>query len=96
MSDFKPARRKALTIKKVQVWSKGQFTIPADIRENLGIREDTILEVFQAGKAIVVTPERMLVNELASFVHEATAKYGLDLKMLLHELREGNHQYETD
>lgn len=96
MSEFKPTWPKTSTTKRVRVWSKGQFTIPADIRDTLGIKEDTILEVFQAGKAIVATPERMLVKELASYVHEATEEYGLDLEKLLNGLRAGKHKYETD
>lgn len=96
MSESKPAWSKTTPIKRVRVWSKGQLTIPAEIRDTLGIKEDTILEVFQAGKAIVATPERMLVKELASSVHEATEEYGLDLEKLLNGLRAGNHKYETD
>lgn len=83
-------------VKKVRVWGKGQFTIPADIRERLGIGEDTILEVFQVGKAIVATPETMTVKEFAASVREEMAKSGIDLKQLLAELREGSHDYETD
>jgi AbrB family looped-hinge helix DNA binding protein len=98
MSELKPVLQKAIPIKtkKVRVWSKGQFTIPAVIRESLGIKEDTMLEVFQAGRAIVITPEKMLVKELASSVREEIEKYDLDLKELLNGLREGNHKYETD
>ncbi len=72
MSESGPVgwQRDPRLVKKVRVWSKGQFTIPADIRESLGIREDTILEVFQVGRAVVVTPERVLVRELASSVRE--------------------------
>jgi AbrB family looped-hinge helix DNA binding protein len=83
-------------IKKVRVWGKGQFTIPAEMRERLGIKEDTILEVFQAGRAIVATPEKMLVKELAATVRKEMEKSGVDLKQLLAELREGTHEYETD
>lgn len=98
MSELKPALPKAIPLKtkKVRVWSKGQLTIPADIRENLGIKENTMLEVFQAGRAIVITPEKMLVEELASFVREEIEKNDMDLKELLNGLRAGNHKYETD
>lgn len=82
--------------KKVRVWSKGQFTIPAEMREQLGITEDMILEVHQIGKAIVATPEKLLVKELATSVRESMEKNELDLKGLLADLREGSHEYETD
>jgi len=83
-------------INKVRVWSKGQFTIPASIRTRLEIKENTILEVFQAGNAIIATPEKSKVNELASYVQESAEDNNTSLNELLAELREGNHDYETD
>ena len=56
--------------KKVRVWGKGQFTIPADIRNRLGIGEDTYLEVFQVGKAIIATPEKIIIKELSNIVRQ--------------------------
>ena len=83
-------------IKKVRVWGKGQFTIPADMRVRLGINEDTILEVFQVGKAIVATPEKLTVKELAGAVRKEIGQKEIDIKELLSELREGSHDYETE
>lgn len=83
-------------VRKVRVWGKGQFTIPAEIRERLGIKEDTYLEVFQIGKAIIATPERLAVKELAESVQREMDEGGINLQCLLQELREGNHEYETD
>lgn len=98
MPESKPAPRQEnlSTTRKVRVWSKGQFTIPAEIRERLEIKENTILGVFQAGRAIIATPEKLLVKELASSVYEEIDKKGIDIKELLEELREGSHEYETD
>lgn len=95
MKSRKP-RLNSPTIKKVRIWGKGQFTIPVEIRENMGIKENMILEVFQAGKAIVATPEKLLVNELADRVREKMEGNELNLKELLADLREGKHEYETD
>lgn len=83
-------------VRKVRVWGKGQLTIPAEIRKRLGIKENTYLEVFQIGRAIIATPERLLVKELAGSVQKEMCKSGIDLEGLLQELREGNHEYETD
>lgn len=89
-------RQKYSPIKKVRVWGKGQFTIPAEIRDRLGIGEDTILEVFQAGKAIIATPEKLGVKELASSVQKEMSQKDINIEELLTELREGSHEYETD
>ena len=66
-------------IKKVCVGGKGQFTIPADMRVRLGIGEDTILEVFQVGKAIVATPEKLTVKEHARTVRKEIAQKDIDI-----------------
>jgi len=83
-------------VKKVRVWGKGQLTIPAEIRERLEIKEDSYLEVFQIGRAIIATPEKLVIKELADSVQKEMNKNGIDLKGLLQELREGNHEYETE
>jgi len=87
---------KSVKSKKVRVWGKGQLTIPIEIRERLGIKENSYLEVFQVGKAIIVTPERLIVKELADNFQKEMLKDNIDLEKLLQDLREDNHEYETD
>lgn len=82
-------------VKKVRVWGKGQFTIPVEMRQKLGIEEDTILEVFQVGKALIATPEKLVIRELVNSVQKEMAKNKIGLVELLADLREGNHEYET-
>ena len=82
--------------KKVRVWGKGQFTIPAELRERLGINEDTVLEVYQAGNAIIATPVNIAVKGLAELVQGEMAEKEIELEDLLAELREGNHEYSKD
>ncbi len=76
-------------IKKVRVWGKGQFTIPSELRDQLGIEEDTILEVFPVGKALMVTPETLTVKELASAVRKEMRRSNIQPEQLMAELREG-------
>lgn len=82
--------------KKVRVWGKGQLTIPVEIRERLDIKENSYLEIFQVGKAIIATPERLVVKELADNFQKEMLKDNVNLKKLLQDLREGDHEYETD
>lgn len=81
--------------KKVRVWGKGQFTIPAGIRESLKIRGNTVLNVYQIGGALVAIPEKSLVKELAAEM-SSPAEKKIALAELLTELREGSHEYEAD
>jgi len=82
--------------KKVRVWGKGQFTIPAEFRKDLNIDEDTVLEVFRAGRAIIAMPEALTVRKLASSVLKEMKQNNIQLEDLLKELREGDHEYEAD
>jgi AbrB family looped-hinge helix DNA binding protein len=85
-----------LSSKKVRVWGKGQLTIPAAMREKLGINEDTILDIHQVGNSLIITREKSLVSELAGEFNAALSEDKLDLKDLLCELRENSHEYEAD
>ena len=75
---------------------RGQFTIPAEIRQHLGIKEDSILQVLSVGGAMVVIPEETMVNELGRQVEYGMKKENMNLEELLSSLREGSHEYETD
>lgn len=85
-----------LISKKVRVWGKGQLTIPSGMREELGIDEDTILDIHQVGNSLIITREKSLVSELASEFSAALSEAKLDLDHLLSELRENSHEYEAD
>ncbi|MEG6522470.1 AbrB/MazE/SpoVT family DNA-binding domain-containing protein [Desulfotomaculum sp. 1211_IL3151] len=79
--------------KKVRVRGKGQFTIPAEYRDRIGIEEDTVLEVYHFGKVMIATPEKSVVKELAQRVNEGMGEYKVDINELLADLREGKHEY---
>lgn len=96
MSEVQKRLRIGSGIKKVRLRGKGQFTIPSEIRDNLGIEEDTILEVFPVGNGFMVTPETLTIKELASAVRKDMKLSNVGLKELLAELREGGHKYEED
>lgn len=82
--------------KRVRVWGRGQFTIPAEIRQKLNIGDGAILSVFRIGKAILAVPETPRVLELAREVEGKLAMQELGVEELLTELREGRHEYKTE
>jgi AbrB family looped-hinge helix DNA binding protein len=82
--------------KKVRVWGRGQFTIPAEIREKLNISDGTMLSVFQVGKVLLAVPETPQVIELAREVEHKLAAGELGIEELLTELREGRHAYKIE
>ena len=82
--------------KKVRVRDKGQLTIPFDYRKKFGIEEDTVMDVYQLGRVIIVAPEKLAVRELAKAVSTEMNEQGVSLDHLLAELREGNHEYKKE
>lgn len=82
--------------KKVRVREKGQFTIPAEFRKSISINEDDILNVYQVGKAIIVTPANLMVKDLARQVEQKMQEDDYSLAELLSELREGKHEYSEE
>lgn len=79
--------------KKVKVRKKGQLTIPQSFREEAGIAENTVLEMYRAGRAIIATPSNLITRELARQVEKEMKDNNYGLKDLLAELREGSHRY---
>ena len=47
---------------QVRVLQKGKITIPAEIRERLGIKEGDVLTLEVLGRRIVLLPPRTVLN----------------------------------
>lgn len=76
----------------VQMRNKGQITIPASMRDKLGIGEDAILSIslLDSG-AIIIVPRKL---EVPGILEEATTmakKHGVTLEEMLAELDEIRH-----
>lgn len=89
-------QKAAYQSKKVRVRDKGQLTIPFEFRKKFGIEEDTVVDVYQVGRAIIVAPENLLVRELARSVKGEMGDQRISLEDLLSELREGRHEYQKE
>lgn len=77
----------------VHVRKKGQFTIPADIREQLGIEENEIVTVSVLNnKIMVVIPQKIKTTEILKKTSEIAKKRGITLDEMLMELDEIRHQ----
>lgn len=77
----------------VQMRQKGQFTIPADMRDVLGIKENEAISVSLIGKeAILLIPQKLKTTDLLKSTSEAAAKRGITLEEMLAELDEIRHQ----
>lgn len=79
--------------RKVKVWNRGQMTIPADLRRELDIDDDTILQVVRVGRSLVMTPEKLLRSNLARKVERERRKKGISLQALLKDLKGQRKRY---
>ncbi len=83
----------ATSPKLVQVRSRGQLTIPQDMREALSIGESTGLNLFRVGKVLIMSPKSLQRVSLAKQVEREMKPQGLTLKDLISDLRVQREKY---
>jgi bifunctional DNA-binding transcriptional regulator/antitoxin component of YhaV-PrlF toxin-antitoxin module len=83
----------ATSPKLVQVRSRGQLTIPQDMREALSIGESTGLNLFRVGKVLIMSPKSLQRVSLAKQVEREMKRQGLTLKDLISDLRVQREKY---
>jgi bifunctional DNA-binding transcriptional regulator/antitoxin component of YhaV-PrlF toxin-antitoxin module len=81
------------TSRLIRVRSRGQLTIPQDLREALNLDEETGLNVFRVGKVLLMTPKRLQRASLASEVEREMKREGLTLDDLLKDLKDQRERY---
>ncbi|MEW6377663.1 MAG: AbrB/MazE/SpoVT family DNA-binding domain-containing protein [Thermodesulfobacteriota bacterium] len=79
--------------KLVRVRSRGQLTIPQDMREALNLDENTGLNIFRVGKVLILSPKRLQRASLAKEVEREMKRQGLTLKDLISDLRVQREKY---
>ena len=77
----------------VRIRSRGQLTIPQDLREALNLDEETGLNVFRVGKVLLMTPKRLQRVALSSDVEREMKREGLTLEDLLKDLKDQRKRY---
>ena len=79
--------------KLVRVRSRGQLTIPQDMREALSLDENTGLNIFRIGKVLILSPKRLQRALLAKEVEREMKRQRLTLKDLISDLRVQREKY---
>ena len=79
--------------KLVRVRSRGQLTIPQDMREALSLDESTGLNIFRVGKVLILSPKRLQRASLAKEVEGEMKRQRLTLKDLISDLRIQREKY---
>ncbi|MFZ5862477.1 MAG: AbrB/MazE/SpoVT family DNA-binding domain-containing protein [Nitrospirota bacterium] len=80
----------------VKVWGRGQLTIPAALRKELRLDEETTLSVVKAGEALVLTPKKLIGDTVAKKAERELKKAGLTLEDLLRDLEKQRRRYNRE
>jgi AbrB family looped-hinge helix DNA binding protein len=70
----------------VKVWGRGQLTIPAAIRKDLHLKEESALTLVKVGNVILMTPATLQIDSLAKKARREMKKAGLTLDDVLADL----------
>jgi AbrB family looped-hinge helix DNA binding protein len=80
----------------VKMLARGQITIPASLRSELGIEENSVLNIVKVGDSVLLTQKRIAGDKLARSAGKAMAKEGITLKDLLEDLKKQREVYNRE
>ncbi len=82
--------------KTARMWGRGQLTIPRDIRDELGLAENTVVSIVRVGRCAVLTPKVLRRASLARKTERAMRKTGITLEDLLRDLGNERDRYNRE
>lgn len=80
----------------VKVLARGQLTIPAALRKELHLEEETVLNVIKVGDALILTAKGLTGDRLAKKAEKEMKKAGLGLDDLLKDLEKQRGRYTRE
>ena len=80
----------------VKIWGRGQLTIPASIRKELNLAEETTMTIVKAGDVLILTPRKLIGDTVAKKAARAMKKAGLRLEDLLADLDKQRERYNRE
>jgi bifunctional DNA-binding transcriptional regulator/antitoxin component of YhaV-PrlF toxin-antitoxin module len=71
----------------VKITSKGQFTLPVEMRRDLSLDEDSYVYVTRVGHLIVMKKvDELSLSDISAILEPLAKKSGITRKMLLEEI----------
>lgn len=80
----------------VKMWGRGQLTIPASVRKELHLDEETMLNVVKVGNALLLTQKKLTGDRVAAKAQKEMEKAGLSLEDLLEDLQRQRERYNRE
>jgi AbrB family looped-hinge helix DNA binding protein len=67
----------------VRVQEKGQVTLPVAVREQAGIKRGDLVSVSVTSAGVLITPQRVIANDLLDKIGASLSEQGLTLEELI-------------
>ncbi len=79
-----------------KLWGRGQLTIPAALRKELHLDKETTLNVVKVGDVLILTPRKLIGDQIAQSAQKEMKKAGLTLEDLLKDLEKQRERYNRE
>jgi AbrB family looped-hinge helix DNA binding protein len=73
--------------------ARGQFTIPAEIRREMGIKDGDVFSLVRLGDALIAIRKKLVVPEIAEAIEAIMQEEGVTLEDLLEGLEKQREIY---
>ncbi len=80
----------------VKMRERGQVTIPAEYRKELGLEENDTLNFIKVGDTLILTPRKVIGDTVSMKFEKAMKGRGLKLDNLLADLSEQRARYNRE
>jgi bifunctional DNA-binding transcriptional regulator/antitoxin component of YhaV-PrlF toxin-antitoxin module len=80
----------------VKVWGRGQLTIPSTIRKELHLDEEGTMTLVKVGDILLLTPRRLIGDDVSRKSARTMKKAGLKLDDLLVDLKTQRARYNKE
>lgn len=80
----------------VRMRERGQVTIPAEYRKELGLKENDTLNIIKAGDVLLLTHKKILGDTVSKKFEKVMKGKGLRLNDLLGDLRKQRVRYNQE
>jgi AbrB family looped-hinge helix DNA binding protein len=76
----------------VRIQEKGQVTLPAAIREHLGLKKGDLVSIVETSQGVLIKPQELIATDALNRIGEALREKGLSLDELIDSGRDERNQ----
>src|SRR4051794_21700573 len=78
--------------KLVRIQEKGQVTLPAAVRKQLGLKKGDLVAVVATAEGVLITPQEVIVTRALDQIGEILGEQGVSLEELIEAGRDGRDE----